>query len=360
MIRKSYSHQFGVVFLFVLTSFIAGCEDDTIFLPPPTHSSLFDLDASQYSKDYYFVDTLYRKYWEPLHSSVVVDISEEMQAHQILQLDVWQSVNNIGGQYAGIAVIKKAFIDLPPHLIGTSYAPGFTDGLDTTSSGRYAVAYWIKLGPNKDYEFDSHGGFVILNAVNEVRAYAVSYTILGEPANDHGGFNSLVYGDSVPGTGESLLKLIKPIDLGNHPEYKPAWDLMLKNVYRVGERNLARDSFDLVVVRKPPSGPETYQIFNQPLLTILGLDRYDGTLAEHPDGLFDFIPKLTIDPTRGDILFPTLRPFDQGIVDYFRSHTALSDLPDSVLFPEVYDTTAYAAQHMATRTKYVIHTRITR
>lgn len=58
----------------------------------------------------------------------------------------------------------------------------------------------------------------------------------------------------------------------------------------------------------------------------------------------DFRPGRTIDPLRGDIIFPTLRPFDYGIRDHFRSEGLNFQDTSEYLYPQVYDTTVYWAQ----------------
>ncbi|MBI3364836.1 MAG: cell surface protein SprA [Ignavibacteriae bacterium] len=317
-----------------------------------------DIYPDGYSKNYYFVDTVYRQYWDTLHSSPVPPVTADIQAHRILQIDVWKTVVPTS-QNATIAILQKAYVDLPPHLFDESYQPGFTNLLDSSSSGRYKQAYWIRLDPSKDYKFDKDGGYIVFNSLEDQQAYAVSYTVQGYPDPFHQGkFLSMVYGDSIPGRNDPYLKLIKPIDLGNHPEYKPAWDLMLKNIYPIGGRNVDEKDFEFKIARRT-DGPEAFQLFNKDLLTIMGLDRFDNTNAPRPDGQFDFIRGLTIDVERGEVIFPSLRPFDQGIIEYFRRNNLPTDGLDTVLFREVYDTTAYAARQLAIKNKYVMHVKAT-
>jgi len=323
-------------------------------------SNVQDIYPHAYSKNYYFIDPIYRNFWEQLHAQVQPLVTQDIDANQILQIDVWQSVNTFGGQNAGVVVSKKAFIDLPPHPIGGSYGPDVVDHLDTTSSGRYVDAYWVRLDPNKDYKFDRYGGYIVLNTFNDGQAYAVSYTIRGA-ANTNGGFNTLVYGDSIPNTGRSYLKLVKPIDISNHPEYKPAWDMMLKNVYYLGGRNIDEKDFKFVLARQNAGVSETFDLYNRPLLEVMGLDRFDNTNAPNPDNQFDFIRGFTVDIERGEVIFPKLEPFGQGIIDYLvpRYIPTAAEVNDSVLFREVYDTTSTAAQQLAIKNKYVMHVRAT-
>ena len=100
--------------------------------------------------------------------------------------------------------------------------------------------------------------------------------------------------------------------------------------------------FDLSIQYEPGSST---RILDQPLLRVLGLDRFntDGTPSVDGDGQFDFRPGFTIDQTHGEIILPSLRPFDGGIRAYFASRGI--HFPDSVYCaPEIYDTTKTFAQ----------------
>ncbi len=305
------------------------------------------IKPEEYSKSYYFVDTVYAQYWEQLHAQQTPVITDSINSHMILQMDVWETVQQLNPSTSGIALDKKAYVGLPPHRLGEVYQPGFADNLDTTSIGNYQHSYWIRLDPNKDYTFNPYGGYVVFtNSVNDQQAYAVSYTIRGPQ-----GSPGLVYGDTVPG-GAGYLKLIKPLYGADHPEYRPAWDLMLKNIYPIGGRNIDPKDFDLKVTRRTDAA-EIYQIQGANLLEVMGLDRFDQNNAPKPDGAFDFIKGFTIDVDRGDIIFPTLKPFSNGITEYFSKKGQVAD--DSLLFPQLYDTTTNAAAQLNLVNKYLIH-----
>jgi hypothetical protein len=335
-------------------------QSQSISLTGGSRTSTIDIYPYQYVQNYFFIDTLYGRFWAQLHASPTPTINEDIDTNQILSIDVWQSIQQQTTTTSGIALEKKAYVDLPPHLLGQSYSPGFADQLDTSqNAGRFYTGYWIRLDPTKDYKLDPYGGYVILNNLSDGLAYAVSYTVLGsrDPANPTK-YRSRVYGDTISGGGVGFLKLIRMPYLGSHPEYTIPWKLMLKNIYSLNGRNIAQAGFDLKVARLT-DGPEAYQILNQNLLYILGLDRFDQANApvKGGDGAFDFINGLTINVDRGEILFPTLRPFDTGIRNFFAdpANGLTGPVPDSLLYPQVYDTTAAAAQNLTIVNKYVMH-----
>ena len=85
------------------------------------------------------------------------------------------------------------------------------------------------------------------------------------------------------------------------------------------------------------------------------LDRFnsDDTPAPTGDGQFDFRAGRTINLNRAEIIFPRLRPFDNGISRYFSEKG--TPLPDTSEFyyPEIYDTTQTFAQQ-SLRNRYIV------
>jgi cell surface protein SprA len=313
-------------------------------------SNAFDLYPWQYSRNYYFVDTSYRKNWEVLHSSTIPDIGPypDIVNKQIVQIDVWQNVQIINQQNYGTYVKASAYIDMPPHQLATRSNPGTpldTAAIalfDTTSPGRFKSGYWTRLDPSKDYRYDRYGGYItILTNVNEQVAYAVNYITA----------DGTVYGDSVE--HKFYLKMVKPENLQDHPSYKPAWDLMLKNVYPLGGRDLKQEGFDFKLLRRTEAAP-IFQIYSTNLLQVLSLDRFNASGVLPPDGVFDFLKGITVDVDRAEVIFPTLRPFDSTIVQYFRKTNGIA-ISDSLLFHDIYDTTVAAVQNNNANNRYYMH-----
>jgi hypothetical protein len=137
-----------------------------------------------YSTYYYFVDTLYRKFWEPLHESQSPVLTDSMVDNQIVQLELWmsvpQSTTNVNKIFKA-----KAFIDLPSRAPSADYPDGLEDGLSQKPGEKY-TGNFIKLEPDKDYRFrfgdalQANGGYIVLNtSIPEGQALAVTYTVLG-------------------------------------------------------------------------------------------------------------------------------------------------------------------------------------
>lgn len=348
MLRPTSWRAYTALNISLTLLFIIGCKNETTSIESVNATRWINIQAAQYSPGYFFIDTIYRQYWEQLHASVIPIATDDIIQHTIIQLDVWESATDSSGN-GGPLVERKAYIGLPAHPIDVPYQPGFADRLDTTSPGNYQEGDWNRLDPSVDYRYDAFGGYFYVNNFSDDNAYAVSYIIYGPDSS--GKQLSQVYGDTVLG-GQGYLKLIKPKNIMLHAEYKPAWDLLLKNVYNIGRLGYY-DSVSVNIGRFTDHA-ETFQLFGYSLLEILGLDRFDISNLPRPDGRFDFIPGLTVNLERGDIIFPTLRPFDKGIVEFFQHADPHLVIPDSFLFPAVYDTTRTAASNISIQNNYTI------
>lgn len=99
----------------------------------------------------------------------------------------------------------------------------------------------------------------------------------------------------------------------------PAWDLMMKNVYSLRATNVNPEDFTFDVFYEddqtgtlkkfiPEEGFRT-----RPLLQEFGLDRLNRFNDPQPDGIFDYVPGVTIVPSTGAIIFPVLEPFGSAL-----------------------------------------------
>ncbi len=332
MAKRIVATLFAISFIALSGILTDGCyQDRTVFEQlPQVHTT--NLYASEYARNYYFVDTLYRRFWEQYHASPTPALSSEMIANSITRLDLWKSLAQLTPQYSSEAVFMTALLNLPPHDLGEQYTPGLLLGLDTSTPGQSLNAYWIRLVPGIDYTLDPSNGTLRIETYEDPAAYAVSYSIVGAP-----GSTGKVFGDSVAGTGRWYLKLVKPPYLSSHPDYQPAWSLMLKNIYHIGRLGIY-DRIDAAAFLLAPGDHKSQSILGYPLLRVLGLDRFDASLNPGSDGRFDYIPGVTIDPLHGDVFFPTLLPFDDGIREFFRQVSPATLVPDSLLYPTMYDT----------------------
>ncbi|HPQ20416.1 MAG TPA: cell surface protein SprA [Saprospiraceae bacterium] len=145
-------------------------------------------------------------------------------------------------------------------------------------------------------------------------------------------------------TGPTKIKFIKMLKSSVQNPTLKSWDLMMKNVYSLRTSQLSRDNFEFDIYFEDydegnlkkfiPSNPY------KPLLQIFHLDTLNQFGDPQPDGIFDFVPGVTVNERNGVIFFPVLEPFG----------TALSETlnPADYLkygYPELYNQTLTQARN---------------
>jgi len=312
-----------------------GCNEDNIQVSPQAPGFPFEIKTWEYSTNHFFVDTSYRSSYEEYYRSIVPIVN---LAGRILSEEVWIQV--LGSDTSQITVSRTAVacIYLDPR------GQGYDSALRTQPlvPGQVESGRFYRLDPAQ-YQMDGQAflGVVSLKTViPEDAIVAISYS--RADGTQYGEYSSQLPADST-----LVLKMIKPAHLFSEGSaYTVAWNQLLKNIYPIGGRQIKDLSVSIRFVS--PSFGETDRISGHPLLNVLGVDRYntDGTMAPSGDGEFDFRPGFTIDPGEGEIIFPYLRPFDEGILEYFRSQ-GLSPPDSTYLTPGIYDTVRAVASSNA-------------
>jgi len=201
----------------------------------------------------------------------------------------------------------------------------------------------------REYTLNAQLGYISLNTAlntDEVLAVAYEYTLNGQVFKV-GEFST----DGIAAPQALALKLIKGTTLS--PKY-PTWDLMMKNIYSLGSGRLESGDFQLnILYEDDKTGnainylPEG-RIANTILLQVLGLDNLNSQQDRQPDGYFDFIDGVTINVSRGKIVFPVIEPFG----NYLKSQIADNRIAEKYIFQELYDSTQTIARQMAEKNKF--------
>jgi hypothetical protein len=314
-----------------------------------TKEQTFEFRAYEYSTNNFFVDTLYRKTYEPYYQNDPALVTPELQ---VIEEEVW--VQRQGGipdpqERQGIA-----FIELPER--GNGYNENLRQEIDIP--GRIETGPFVKLDRSK-YELSGDGyiGVISLGAnVGDQQIVAVSYrradgSQFGELVRDVGT-------DSASIAKPLILKMVKPKNLlSNGPAYPIAWNQLLKNIYPIPGigRNLKKEGFTLDIFRRIPGREDVNNVENQPLIRALGVDNYttDGAPATNGDGQFDFRPGRTVNLARAEIIFPSLRPFDTQIAQFYAQQGTILEDTSEYRYKEVYDTTQTFAQQ-SIRNRYLV------
>lgn len=209
-----------------------------------------------------------------------------------------------------------------------------------------------RLLSSSEYTLNNVLGFISLKTPlrsDEVLAVAYEFTYGGR-TYQVGEFSS----DVKESKTTLFVKLLKPNACS--PK-NGCWDLMMKNVYSLGTRDLKGTDFKLDVYYASDSlGTNiTYlpeqSLKGQTLLQMLGLDRLDSNNSkENPNGIFDFIQGYTVDAKSGRIFFPSVEPFGS----YLRKKIGNDTLADKYVFEELYDSTKTVAKQIAEKDKFYL------
>ena len=227
--------------------------------------------------------------------------------------------------------------------LGLQYVQG-TDFEHTTAR---------KLQPS-EYSYNPQLGYISLNTqVNsdDVLGVAFRYTYNGK-VYQVGEFAE----DLPPDTTNQksmFLKLLK--GQSQHPAL-PIWNLEMKNVYALGGLGLTKEDFRLNVLYQNPAGGEIRYLpegpqAGVPLLTLLNLDRLNAQNDPQPDGVFDYVEGITINPQQGRIIFPVLEPFGQDLAPALGNNPQLDR---KYLYQILYDSTKTVARQFQQNNRFIM------
>lgn len=309
----------------------------------------------EYATNHFFLDTLYRKFFEPLHATQIPDATSEIQFNRVYDIQVWVSLPKGTVQTAGDDRRNAyAFIDLPALRAGERYDSSMIVDFQETK-GRKEQAYFKKLDPGK-FNLHDKAGYISIQSLDKNQIVAVAYRIDANPAtpDDDLFFGEFLGSDSRPDQ-PLILKLVKPENLQSSTQ--PAWDMMLKNIYNIGGKDLKKEGLKVQIFFNPPGGAETEVLIPESsakLLQALGLDRFKENNQPGPDDLIDWFPGVTVDIDNAAIIFPSLRPFDTGLAEFY-SDIGFT-LSDSLRYDEMYDTTQTGARNNPLAGAYEIKT----
>lgn len=210
-----------------------------------------------------------------------------------------------------------------------------------------------KLTP-QEYTLNSQLGYIMLNQQlqpDEVLAVAYEYTVNGKV------FQVGEFAQDVPPNPDQpnvlFLKLLKSTSV--RPSL-PIWDLMMKNIYSLKAYQISSEDFHLDVYYQDPAGgarrflPKGNNLSGDPLIRVLGLDRLNTQLDPSPDGVFDFVPNITIMPQNGKMIFPVLEPFGTELSAKFTNANDASKYVYQIL----YDSTKTKALQFPELDRYLI------
>jgi cell surface protein SprA len=205
-----------------------------------------------------------------------------------------------------------------------------------------------------EYTMNEDLGIISLNIrlrPNQVLAvsYQYHYTFNGDEVYQVGELT-----ENVAGTDNVIYcKLLKST---TQSVTSPTWDLMMKNVYPLGAAQVSSEDFKLDIFFEDNRDGSLKRFLpdpdfsNLPLLNVFNLDRLNSVGDPQQDGVFDFVPGVTIIPRNGSVIFPVLEPFGSSLVDLLNDPAKA----EIYAFPELYDSTITHARELLHKNKFVI------
>ncbi|MCB9201640.1 MAG: cell surface protein SprA [Flavobacteriales bacterium] len=205
-----------------------------------------------------------------------------------------------------------------------------------------------KLNPS-EYYFNPQLGFISLNQKltnDQLLAVSFQYT-----KNDNPNVVYKVGEFSEESQDVLVTKLLKPnnsVDTSS-----PMWNLMMKNIYQLPASQFSQENFFLNVFFRDESGAKLNylpDVSKDPLIRFLNWDRLnlnnDSTQGGDGDGIFDFVPGITVFPESGKIIHTKTKPY-------------FTNLPTKYQFEDLYTKLKSEAQNNALASRYSIEGRYT-
>ncbi|MCI0472102.1 MAG: hypothetical protein L0Y76_00790, partial [Ignavibacteria bacterium] len=307
MIKLKIKNSFGKAVVFTLIVLACVSCDSGIKNESGTGTGEdFAINVWDYAENYYFLDTLYKRSFTEFYTfdtlSQFVSANAVIHGYQHEPFEVWMQ--------CGISEPEKRFC-VGKVMLGPRPASGY----DTTITkpeiiiGDKFAGYFRKLEYPYEYSLDNYRGYIRLNfPLADNIHIGVVYKNASEQFFGKGWQES-------PATDKLILKLVK-ID-SQKPSIAPlAWQLIMKNIYKLPHTNLQQASSIFLTYNINGLFYHYIPGYSDFLVTMLKLDRYQNdTYKPPPDKLFDWLPSNTIFPQYGEIMFPVLEPFCGGLKD---------------------------------------------
>lgn len=369
----------------------------------------FEVTADQYDQNrHFFISHYNRNSYEP----ALQNLPQINTLFRITKMQVWVTNTRAVTQNARDIVALMDLGETDPTKIGENIAinptfaptnpPRFPDLLgnglpDNRASGYYdavkalpgsntldgAVAALQSAGLDQSVDFEKvrarllspteftyhpELGFVSLNLTlqpDEVLGVAYEYTYngdvfrVGEFTNDSPNLIADTTATNTMNNSDLGVLYVKMLKSAVLDVELPMWDLMMKNIYSIGAYQVNPQDFKLDVFYQDPGvgfirnlperAGEVVSKCN--LISLLNLDNLNSQGDPLADGVFDFVPGITITPKNGRIIFPVLEPFGSSLRNKF---TGASANPDAFVYPQLYENTVFFAREFPELNRFVI------
>lgn len=350
--------QFGPLFIKTIASQKRG-EKKTMSVTGGSSKQPFSIHAYDYAKNNFFVDSAYYKLYDDYYKAGVFGSypnTPEASYYRIKgDLEVWEASSDPLNNPVSAKSVAVANLPGKKTMQGERY--------DDNIKKAYALAGEIERGnfmklDSSRYKVDRNLGTVTIYSMRTDRYYAVSYRIEGPTAAPE---DDIYYGtlsaDSKTGIDTLVLKLIYRPNL--QPGFKTLWDRQMKNIYSINSSNVNTNDtkIGLWYYNQTNDSTDVLPDAKDKLVTIFNVDKSDNAGSGQPDGQFDMRMPF-FNAQRGEITFPSRKPFVDGIIAYF-DKMGTPQLADKYIYRDVYDTTYDVAKLNTGRDRFVISGEVT-
>ena len=382
--------QFGPVYLKTVVSQRRGESKRVNVSGGGTLRQPFRLNAYDYDKKNFFLDTAYFGIWDTYYKAQIpllpntaqarynrikllevyestVDVQQASQAAEGILIDTLSAINRVGAIPSYYPATLKS---IPP-------IAGFTE------RGKY-----LKLD-SKFYQYDENLGRLTITGLKTDRSYGVAYRIEGLTSNASDDVDFGTISNTLQPKDTLLLKLVYRPNM--QPGFSTIWKRQMRNIFSIGQTNvnLADLKLNIWYMRANNDSSDVLEGSSDKVVTILGVDRVnnsDGTAK--PDGMFDLgspqqqqqqnqmntgntggtgvttpTSQLPVqyqqqgspffNPVRGEIIFPERMPFDSGLVRYFSAQGS-PQIANRYRYPQVYNEIVEIAKRSNDKDRFLI------
>jgi cell surface protein SprA len=213
---------------------------------------------------------------------------------------------------------STAYSSINGASLPTVSAPGPNENY--VSGENFVVHKRVKKLSESEYTYNTQLGYISLNQKlnnDQLLAVAFQYTDSRKPGKIYkvGEFSS-------EASGVLIVKLLKPNQVVLTTS--PMWNLMMKNIYSMEGAQITPEDFMLNVMYQDASqGKINYlpdpKVQDRQLIQLLNWDRLnqnnDASASGKGDGIFDFVPGITIDSQKGKLIFTKAEPFGKFLTN---------------------------------------------
>ncbi len=354
-------------------------ETSTIDVEGGARAQEFEIRVDEYEANrHFFLSHFFRDQYDMALSQLPVVVS----GVEITKIEVWvtnrtnvtddtrnivgfmdlgeREINNTAIAYNGGTLPDNAintlnpedFVNAHPEIRNINQVNDKLNFLGFREQIDYAELETARRLRSNEYTYHPNLGYISLNQslnADEILAVAFQYTYNGE-VYQVGEFSN----DGIDAPQTLMLKLLKSVIVAVN---QPMWDLMMKNVYNIGAFQINPQDFrlDILYANDETGQPMNFlpegSLSNKILLRVMALDKLNNNNDPQPDGVYDFVPGITIIPNNGRIIFPVVEPFG----DYLREQFAPGEeaLAEEYVYDWLYDSTKFVAQQDAVHNKFL-------